>query len=42
MFPPGRPILPQLAGWRQIGASELKILLAMIDRQIDEIGSDAP
>ncbi|MFT3725457.1 MAG: CerR family C-terminal domain-containing protein [Hyphomonadaceae bacterium] len=39
MFQPGRPILLQLAGWRQIGGGELKVLLAMIDRQIDEIGA---
>ena len=39
-FQAGRPILLQLTGWRQIGADELKALLSVIDRQIDEIGTD--
>ncbi len=37
-FQAGRPILLQLTGWRQIGSEELKMLFAIIDRQIDEIG----
>jgi AcrR family transcriptional regulator len=36
-FQAGRPLLLQLTGWRQIGPDELKGLLAVIDRQIDEI-----
>jgi AcrR family transcriptional regulator len=40
-FQAGRPILLQLAGWRQLGADELKTLFSIIDRQIDEIGTDA-
>lgn len=40
-FQSGRPILLQLAGWRQLGAGELKALLAAIDRQIEEIGAVA-
>lgn len=37
-FQSGRGVITQLAGWRQIGPDELKTLLALIDRQIDEIG----
>lgn len=40
-FQAGRPLLLQLSGWRQLGAEELKALLSLIDRQIDEIGSAA-
>lgn len=40
-FQAGRPLLLQLTGWRQIGAAELNALLAIIDRQIDEIGTDS-
>ena len=39
-FQAGRPLLLQLTGWRQLGADELKALLSIIDRQIDEIGTD--
>lgn len=40
-FQAGRPLLLQLTGWRQIGPDELKTLFSLIDRQIDEIGTDA-
>ena len=40
-FQGGHPILLKLTGWRQIGADELNVLLSVIDRQIDEIGTDA-